>query len=223
MDFLLFIKDLRLKNKVYCEIWLNILIQYNNEDSKIINIYPAPEVNQRTFYRIIDYGILSFNQYIKNYKIEKQRSKIVINKLQKNTPEKLVKIPKPKKIHTTFKQISIKPEIIEVNIYTEIIDYLNKCSGKEFKPNMKVAKDKINLRLQEGYVLEDFKKVIEIKSKKWLGTKWEDYLTPTTLFGDKFGIYLNEKTTSTKTKLEKNYDTIVESAKLGWDNQKTNP
>ena len=41
MDFLLFIKDLRLKNKVYCEVWLNILMQYNDEDTKTINIYPS--------------------------------------------------------------------------------------------------------------------------------------------------------------------------------------
>lgn len=221
MDFLQFIKDLRLKNKVYCEIWLNILMQYNDEESKIVNIYPSTEVHPRTFYRIIDYGILSFNHYIKNYKIEKQRSRIVIHKLVK---EKVKQIKQPIKVVTQpiVEPKHITPEIIEVSIYTEIIHYLNQCSGKEFKPNMKVAKDKIDARLKDGYVLEDFKKVIEIKCKKWLGTKWEDYLTPTTLFGDKFGIYLNEKHTTTKTKIEKNYDTIVESAKLGWGNQKTN-
>lgn len=219
MDFLHFIKDLRLKNKAYCEIWLNILMQYNDEESKIVNIYPSTEVHPRTFYRIIDYGILSFNHYVKNYKIEKQRSRIVIHKLAK---EKEKQIKKPTKVVVQPAPKPITPEILEVNIYTEIIDHLNKCSGKEFKPNMKVAKDKIDARLKDGYVLEDFKKVIEIKCKKWLGTKWEDYLTPTTLFGDKFGIYLNEKPTTTKTKIEKSYDTIVESAKLGWGNQKTN-
>ena len=78
MDFLLFIKDLRLKNKLYCEVWLNILMQYNDEETKTINIYPALDIHQRTFYRIIDYGIKSFNEIILNYQIEKQRSRVVI-------------------------------------------------------------------------------------------------------------------------------------------------
>ena len=88
MDFLLFIKDLRLKNKVYCEVWLNILMQYNDEDIKTINIYPVLDIQQRTYYRIIDYGIKSFNENLQNYKIEKQRSKITIQKVVEIKQEK---------------------------------------------------------------------------------------------------------------------------------------
>ena len=214
MDFLLFIKDLRLKNKVYCEVWLNILMQYNDEDIKTINIYPVLDIQQRTYYRIIDYGIKSFNENLQNYKIEKQRSKITI--------QKVVEIKQEKPIHKKVVKVEqiIKPEIIENNIYTEIIQYLNDCAGKHFKPNTKIYKDKIDSRLTEGYVLEDFKKVIEIKCKKWLNTKWADYLTPTTLFGDKFVNYVNEN--PTKTKIQKSYEAIAKSTELGWNNKTNN-
>ena len=199
---------------MYCEVWLNILMQYNDEDIKTINIYPVLDIQQRTYYRIIDYGIKSFNENLQNYKIEKQRSKITIQKVVEIKQEK----PKHKKV-VKVEQI-IKPEIIENNIYTEIIQYLNDCAGKHFKPNTKIYKDKIDSRLTEGYVLEDFKKVIEIKCKKWLNTKWADYLTPTTLFGDKFVNYVNEN--PTKTKIQKSYEAIAKSTELGWNNKTNN-
>jgi uncharacterized phage protein (TIGR02220 family) len=214
MDFLLFIKDLRLKNKVYCEVWLNILMQYNDEDTKTINIYPSLDIQQRTFYRIIDYGIKSFNENLKNYKIQKQRSRITIQKVVFIKQEK----PKNKKV-VKFEQV-VKPKIIENNIYTEIIQYLNESAGKNFKSNTKIYKDKIDARISEGYVLEDFKKVIEIKCKKWLNTKMADYLTPTTLFGDKFVNYVNEN--PTKTKIQKSYEAIAKSTELGWNNNTNN-
>ena len=219
MDFLLFIKDLRLKNKVYSEVWLNIFLQYNDEDIKTINIYTPVGINPRTFYRIIDYGIKSFNEIMQNYNLQKQRGKIIVTKVIEKT--------KPKSINKKS-LLKIHPKIIEVNtiktyeenIYSEIVNYLNATAGKNFKPNLRLAQTKIDERLKEGYLLEDFKKVIDIKCKKWLGTKWADYLTPTTLFGDKFGIYLNENINSNKTKTEKTYDTIIKSTELGWNNNK---
>jgi uncharacterized phage protein (TIGR02220 family) len=151
--------------------------------------------------------------------LEKQRGKIIVTKVIKKT--------KPKSINKK-NSLKIHPKIIEVNtiktyeenIYSEIVNYLNATAGKNFKPNLRLAQTKIDERLKEGYLLEDFKKVIDIKCKKWLGTKWADYLTPTTLFGDKFGIYLNENINSNKTKTEKTYDTIIKSTELGWNNNK---
>jgi len=219
MDFLLFIKDLRLKNKLYSEIWLNIFMQYNDEEEKTINIYTPVEINARTFYRIIDYGIKLFNEKMNNYNLEKQRGKIIVTKIVEKTKPKTITKKTLPKIHTkTFEVDTIK--IYEENIYSEIVNYLNVTAGKNFKPNLRLAQTKIDERLKEGYLLEDFKKVIDIKCKKWLGTKWADYLTPTTLFGDKFGIYLNENINSNKTKKEKTYDTIIKSTELGWNNSK---
>lgn len=219
MDFLLFIKDLRLKNKLYSEIWLNIFLQYNDEDIKTINLYNPVGINPRTFYRIIDYGIKSFNEKMNNYNLEKQRGKIIVTKVvqkkQTNTKNKKSSL----KVHPEILGVSVI-KTYEDNIYSEIVNYLNATAGKNFKPNLRLAQTKIDERLKEGYLLEDFKKVIDIKCKKWLGTKWADYLTPTTLFGDKFGIYLNENLNSNKTKTEKTYDTIIKSTELGWNNNK---
>jgi uncharacterized phage protein (TIGR02220 family) len=71
------------------------------------------------------------------------------------------------------------------------VDYLNEKAGKNFKATSKTTKEHINARLAEGYTLDDFKKVIDIKCKVWKGTKMDEYLRPSTLFGTKFESYLN--------------------------------
>lgn len=75
----------------------------------------------------------------------------------------------------------------------EIIDYLNEKTSSKYSYNGKEQVKHINARLSEGYKVDDFKKVIDIKCKKWQGTEMEQYLRPSTLFGTKFENYLNEK------------------------------
>ena len=77
-------------------------------------------------------------------------------------------------------------------IYKYIVEYLNEKANKNFKPTTKSTQRLINARLNEGFSLDDFKKVIDIKSSQWLGTEMEKYLRPQTLFGTKFESYLNE-------------------------------
>lgn len=82
--------------------------------------------------------------------------------------------------------------------YKEIIDYLNKKTGSYYRD---VAGNKkfIRARWNEGYRLDDFKKVIDNKTDAWLGVVAKDgremsqFLRPSTLFGNKFDQYLNEK------------------------------
>ena len=78
-------------------------------------------------------------------------------------------------------------------IYKTIIDYLNEKAGKEFKFKSKDTQKHINARLSEGFTVENFKTVIDKKCVEWLGTDWEQYLRPATLFGTKFESYLNAK------------------------------
>ena len=78
------------------------------------------------------------------------------------------------------------------NIYSLVIDYLNKKANTNYRPTTKNTQSFINARVKEGYTVEDFKKVIDSKSKEWLNTDFEKYLRPTTLFGTKFENYLNE-------------------------------
>ena len=85
------------------------------------------------------------------------------------------------------------------NIYSLVIDYLNKKANTNYRPTTKNTQSFINARVKEGYTVEDFKKVIDSKSKEWLNTDFEKYLRPTTLFGTKFENYLNEANKKTPT------------------------
>ena len=77
-------------------------------------------------------------------------------------------------------------------ICKEVISYLNLKAKKNFKVNTASHQKFIKARLKEGYVLEDFKKVVDIMVAKWKGTDYEQYLQPQTLFGNKMDNYLNQ-------------------------------
>ena len=76
---------------------------------------------------------------------------------------------------------------------SSIINYLNLKVGVMYKSNNTKTISLIKARLREGFTFDDFKTVIDKKVKAWKGTIFEQYLTPFTLFGDKFEIYLNQK------------------------------
>ena len=73
------------------------------------------------------------------------------------------------------------------------IAYLNQVTGKNYRhvpKNINLVKARYN----EGFLLEDFKKVIDIKFAEWgKDTEMNKYLRPETLFGTKFDGYLNQK------------------------------
>lgn len=77
--------------------------------------------------------------------------------------------------------------------FSEIINYLNQKAGTHYRESSKKTKQLIKARWHEGFKLNDFKKVIDIKVMEWLhdGTM-SKYLRPETLFGTKFESYLNE-------------------------------
>lgn len=78
-----------------------------------------------------------------------------------------------------------------IDIYKDIISYLNNKCNSNYKYSNKATQRHINGRLSEGYVLEDFQRVIDWKYSEWHGTDMEKYLRPETLFGTKFESYLN--------------------------------
>ena len=78
-------------------------------------------------------------------------------------------------------------------LITEIISYLNKVTNSNYKSTTKKNQDLIKARLNEGYIVEDFKKVIDIKTAEWVGSEMAKYLRPETLFSNKFEGYLNQK------------------------------
>lgn len=78
------------------------------------------------------------------------------------------------------------------NKIVNIINYLNEKLGTKYKANTKATKSIIKARLDEGFTVEDFKKVIDKKVSQWKGTEMEQYLRPQTLFGTKMESYLNQ-------------------------------
>ena len=200
MELMLFIKDLRNKGALYYQTWMPLLIQYNGESVQAIKLSVTPNVAKSTYYRIIQYGVDSFPKYIKNYSLLKKRNEIIINYIGDNIDVDFQFAQKPTK-EKKSRQPQVKPKTND-DMIVEIIDFLNECTGKSYKPTSKVAIININARIKEGYTKDDFIKVINVKSTKWLGTKFEDYLTPNTLFGNKFESYLNENIKVEKTKQE---------------------
>jgi len=75
----------------------------------------------------------------------------------------------------------------------DILDYLNLKAGKHFTIKNKYNIKTIRERLAEGYTVDDFKKIIDTKTRAWLNTENQMYLRPETLFCPKhFESYLNE-------------------------------
>ena len=89
--------------------------------------------------------------------------------------------------------LSDSDESDNTEIYKTIIEYLNKKAGTKYRASSKKTKSCIHARLAEGFTLEDFKTVIDKKCEEWIGTEYEQYLRPETLFGTKFESYLNAK------------------------------
>ena len=78
--------------------------------------------------------------------------------------------------------------------YQKIINYLNKKTNRNFKLSIEETREKIEVRFDEGFGLEDFKNVIDTKVADWKDdNEMQKYLRPGTLFSDKFEGYLNEE------------------------------
>lgn len=83
----------------------------------------------------------------------------------------------------------------DINKYiVEIVTYLNDTCSTSYRSSTKKTKDLIKARFNQGFNVNDFKKVIEIKASHWLtDEEYNQYLRPSTLFGTKFEEYLNQQ------------------------------
>jgi len=85
------------------------------------------------------------------------------------------------------------------------IAYLNQVANKRYKFVDK-TKRLLLARFKEGYTLEDFKQVIDIKTAEWKDSpEFSKYLRPETLFRSKFDGYLNQKPKTIRGKSEDNF------------------
>lgn len=108
---------------------------------------------------------------------------------------------------TELDTLSGKPDLVD-----EVVEYLNQILGTKYKPTTKITKTLVEGRQKEGYGFEDFKIVIDKKTKEWKDDKEKaKYLRPETLFhASKFEGYLNQLSSSKKTEDQKRETQLAE-------------
>jgi len=75
--------------------------------------------------------------------------------------------------------------------WKDALDYLNQKSSRSFKPTDS-NKRHIIARFNDGFTIEDMRRVIDFKCSDWLDDPMmSQYLQPSTIFGSKFDGYLN--------------------------------
>lgn len=84
--------------------------------------------------------------------------------------------------------------------YKKIIEHLNNKTGKKFSHKSSANQKLIKARFNEDYTLEDFIRVIDIKTNEWINDeKMKKYLKPDTLFRtSNFDKYLNQEDITNK-------------------------
>lgn len=93
-----------------------------------------------------------------------------------------------------IKRVINKEKQLQYNI---IIMHLNEVTGKNFSVGEKMSDlsvSYIKKRLETGWTLEDFQYVHFVKAEEWLGTQFEKFLCPKTLYADShYEAYRNQR------------------------------
>ena len=204
-----FINNLSEKPIEYQLFWIYVLGQLKEEQETVVSIKDLKvrfNYSKTKFYRILNYGLPYFSKQEKGVNLLFDKGYIYI-KINRNKTIKKVIESKP----------STNKELID-----EIINYLNEKTSKNFKTNNNKTKTLINSRLKEGYVLKDFKKVIDLKADKWLNNNMEAYLRPMTLFSNKMESYLNEsnKTKTSNERFAKTQSAVDKAKQIDWFNKR---
>ena len=96
-----------------------------------------------------------------------------------------------------------------LDIYKDIINYLNTKSNNNYRYKTKAYQKLIHARINEGFTITDLKTVIDKKCDDWIGTEFEKFLSPNTLFSSKhFEDYLNQKVYKKSNDTGSNLDSI---------------
>ncbi len=122
------------------------------------------------------------------------------NTWQKINRPQVSKLPKPDdgeifdKLYTvkkTDKTLSVLGDETS-QLVSQIVNHLNLRAGTNYKAKTASTQHHIKARINEGFLLNDFKIVIDKKCVEWQNSEMSKYLRPETLFGTKFESYLNQ-------------------------------
>lgn len=109
----------------------------------------------------------------------------------------------------------------DINIYSRVIEKLNSIANTSYRASTKKTQSLIDARVKDGFMEEDFNKVIDIKANEWLGTEFEKFLRPETLFGTKFEGYLNQANKKATTGIVGSKNNKVNSSICNTSNKNT--
>src|SRR5699024_4283976 len=150
------------------------------------------------------------NSFISIYNWEKHQNIDGLDRIREQTRKRVAKHREKKRLESPKKECNVTvtecnateeelEEDIDIDNYiVEIVTYLNEVANKKYRHTTNKTKTLINARLNEGFTVDDFKKVIDKKTNDWKeDNKMNRYLRPETLFGTKFEGYLNEKESKT--------------------------
>ena len=201
---ILFLNNLYKKPIEYQLLWIYILGQIDDGNTSTIQLKKLKKqfnYNKSTFYRILRFGLEFFNNDSNGISIELTKQNIII------------KVIRNKKVKTIKEPLKNNIDLIK-----KVIDYLNEKTSKRFTIKNKQTIRFINGRIKDGYNENDFKKVIDIKTEKWLNTSMEDFLRPQTLFSQKMESYLNEKNNKKKTneRFQKTQSAVDKAKQVDW-------
>ena len=143
--------------------------------------------------------IKNFNKYQNVKGLDDIREQNRLRQQNYRDKQKILLLKDNKTNKEDNKIIDIRENNVKRNVtipYTIILEFLNDKANKNFRI-IQTHKDKIKPRWNDGFTLEEFKKVILIKCAEWLNTEQDKYLRPETLFSNKFDGYLNQKEITT--------------------------
>ena len=140
------------------------------------------------------FGYIRLEYIYRGSEIAERRVYICDNK-SSEAQEKINDVEPEQDEYTKQKDLNEKVE--------SIIGHFNSVCKTTFKSNTSATIKLIKKHLKEGFELDDFKRVIDLKYKDWgenpikfaNGQMSNEYLRPTTLFGDKFETYVYEALT----------------------------
>lgn len=96
---------------------------------------------------------------------------------------------------------------------TNVLDYFKNHTDNPF--DYAQAEALLEGLIEQGYTIEQFKKVTLAKIAQWQNTKFKQYIRPQTLFGENFTKYLNEQTRNTE-RLSKLAKSAEQAKRTNW-------
>lgn len=201
-----FLQNLKNKPEAYQLFWVHVLGHLKNGKTTTIKTSELKlkfNFSRMTFYRVMNYGLDFFNDETKEIHLYLNSRRLV---LSSSSNQKESEAHEHKKI-----------DIIE-----DVINYLNEKAEKKFTTKNKATIKIINARIKEGFSIDDFKKVIDVKCFKWKNTDMNDYLRPQTLFSQKMEGYLNEKIQNTNgnKRFTSTQSAVDEAKSIDWFSKK---